>query len=391
MHRITLLLILFLLLPDLYIYRMHVVRSCRKRAWRYLYLLPTLLLMIGYVALMYGSGANALAHHARYIGWLAIALLACTLPKVLFTLCSLVGWGVHALCPHCPRRPFIGAGLGIATLCFVCLLYGSLIGVSRFEVKEVEYRSPSLPPAFDGYRIVQLSDIHIGSWQGNENAIRRLVERVNAQGADLILFTGDLVNQRSHELDGFQPILSQLQATDGVYSVLGNHDYGSYYRWDSEQEVEENLTYLKEQQRQMGWQLLNNEHVWLHQAGDSIALIGVENDGEPPFPQYARLSEAMQGTEGHFQLLMSHNPTHWRREVLPQSDIELMLAGHTHAMQAILWGHSLAELLYPEWHGLYQEGERALYVNIGIGYIGLPFRWGAWPEITVITLRRAGM
>lgn len=138
----------------------------------------------------------------------------------------------------------------------------------------------------------------------------------------------------------------------------------------------------------MGWKLLNNEHDILHHKGDSIALIGVENDGEPPFSQFANLPQAMQGTEGMFQILLSHNPTHWRREVLPLSDISLMLAGHTHAMQGILFGHSLAELIYPEWGGMYYEGKRALYVNIGIGYVGLPFRFGAWPEITVLKLVR---
>ena len=138
----------------------------------------------------------------------------------------------------------------------------------------------------------------------------------------------------------------------------------------------------------MGWKMLNNDHAIIHHNGDSIALIGVENDGEPPFSQYADLPRALQGTDGMFKILLSHNPTHWRREVLSTSDIDLMLAGHTHAMQGILFGRSLAELKYPEWKGMYWEGKRALYVNIGIGYVGLPFRFGAWPEITVITLKK---
>ena len=138
----------------------------------------------------------------------------------------------------------------------------------------------------------------------------------------------------------------------------------------------------------MGWKLLNNTHETICHKGDSIALIGVENDGEPPFSQYADLPHAMKGTEGMFQILLSHNPTHWRREVIPQTDIALMLAGHTHAMQGILFGHSLASLKYPEWRGMYHEGDQSLYVNIGIGYVGLPFRFGAWPEITVLTLHK---
>ena len=234
---------------------------------------------------------------------------------------------------------------------------------------------------------MQLSDIHIGSWIDNEKTINELVELVNAQKPDLIVFTGDLVNQRSCELEGFQDILAQLHAKDGVYSILGNHDYGSYYHWKNLKEQVNNIDNLIRMQKTMGWKLLNNEYDILHHEGDSIALIGVENDGEPPFSQFADLKKATKGTDGMFRILLSHNPTHWRREVLPDTDIELMLAGHTHAMQAIMFGHSLASLIYPEWGGMYTEEDRGLYVNIGIGYVGLPFRFGAWPEITVITLR----
>jgi len=303
-------------------------------------------------------------------------------------LCSLVGVLAHFIIRRCPRSPFTAIGLVLAVVSFFNILYGTLAGITRFDTKEVEYRSANIPEGFDGYRIVQISDIHIGSWQGNPEPIKQLVDLVNGQKPDLIVFTGDLVNQQSHELDGFQEILSQLYAPDGVYSILGNHDYGSYYHWQSPKAEIANLDYLIRQQKAMGWKLLNNEHDILHHKGDSIALIGVENDGEPPFSQFADLPQAMQGTERMFQILLSHNPTHWRREVLPRSDISLMLAGHTHAMQGILFGHSLAELIYPEWRGMYYEGKRALYVNIGIGYVGLPFRFGAWPEITVLKLVR---
>lgn len=213
-----------------------------------------------------------------------------------------------------------------------------------------------------------------------------MVDLVNAQKPDLIVFTGDLVNNRAAELDGFEEILSQLHATDGVYSILGNHDYGPYYRWKSKREQVNNLNDLKKRQADMGWILLNNEHTLLHRGNDSIALIGVENEGEPPFSQHGDLPKAQAGTNGLFKLLLSHNPTHWRREVLPQSDIDLMLAGHTHAMQLAIGHHSPASWIYPEWGGMYMEDNRGLYVNVGMGFVGLPFRFGAWPEITVITL-----
>lgn len=388
MHRITLLLILFLLLPDIYVYFIYIVRKTRNTLLRTLYWLPTISLMAGYVYFMFLTGDNAMANHTQGIGRLAIAIFLFAIPKTIFMVCSLLGIIVHFIIRRCPRSPFTVIGLVLAAVSFFNILYGTFIGITRFEIKDVEYASENIPEGFDGYHILQISDIHIGSWQANPEAMQRLVELINEQQPDVIVFTGDLVNQQSRELDGFQEILSKLHAPDGVYSILGNHDYGTYYRWKSRKKEIENLDYLIRQQQAMGWKMLNNEHDILHHNGDSIALIGVENDGEPPFSQFADLPRAMKGTEGMFQILLSHNPTHWRREVLPDSDIELMLAGHTHAMQMEIFGHSLASLIYPEWAGMYYEGKRALYVNIGIGYVGLPFRFGAWPEITNIKLVR---
>lgn len=388
MHRVTILLIFSLLIPDLYIYFLHIVKKTKRISFRLLYWLPSIALGAGYSYFIFLTGDNALSNHTHGIGILAIAILLFVFPKLIFMLCSLVGVLAHALIHTCPRKWFSIIGLILALISFFSILYGYYFGISRFKIKEIEYHSSKLPEGFDGYRIVQISDIHIGSWQNNPEPIRKMVNTINAQKPDLIVFTGDLVNQQSHELDGFQEILSQLKAQDGVYSILGNHDYGNYYHWKSRKAEIYNLDYLIRQQNAIGWKLLNNEHDILHHRGDSIALIGVENDGEPPFSQFANLPKAVKGTENMFQILLSHNPTHWRREVLPETEIPLMLAGHTHAMQGILFGHSLAELIYPEWRGMYYEGNRALYVNIGIGYVGLPFRFGAWPEITVLTLHK---
>ena len=388
MYRITLLLTLVLLIPDVYIYIVHIVRKTKNTWLRLSYWMPSIIILAAYIYFMYLAGDNPMARHTQAIGRIGTVALLFIVAKLLFIVCSAAGWLVHAVIRRCPRAPFNALGIVLGLIGFGSMLYGSVWGITRFEVKEVEYRSPLLPEGFDGYRIVQISDLHLGSWQGNPAPIQRLVDLVNRQHADLIVFTGDLVNQQSHEVDGFQPILSRLHAPDGVYSILGNHDYGSYYRWPDEQAERDNLAYLIQQQEAMGWRMLNNAHDIIRHRGDSIALIGVENDGEPPFPQYADLPRAMQGTEGMFQILLSHNPTHWRREVLPTTRIPLMLSGHTHAMQAIVFGRSLAPLKYPEWQGMYYEGDRALYVNIGIGYVGLPFRLGAWPEVTVLTLRK---
>lgn len=389
MHRIALISLVGLLLPDLYIYLVYIRRYTRHVGIRLLWWLPTLLLIASFVYLMFLGGPNHMAHNPHAIGHMAIAILLFTIPKVLFMLITLPGAILHALCRRIPRAPFTFAATLLGIITFGCILYGAVEGVSHFQVKPVEINlSKRLPDGFDGFRIAQISDLHLGSWSNKAEKIEELVGIINQQKPDIILFTGDLVNHRADELEPFMDTLSKLEAPYGVYSILGNHDYGSYYQWASRQEATDNLNSLIDMQEKMGWKMLNNEHVILQQHGDSIALIGVENDGEPPFSQHAELEKATKGTENLFSILMSHNPTHWRREVLPKTDIDLMLSGHTHAMQTILFGHSLSELMYPEWRGLYTEGNQALYVNIGIGYVGMPFRFGAWPEITLLTLKK---
>lgn len=399
------------ILSDLYIYFRYLFRHGISWRWHTLYWTPTLIIWGGFLLLYLRSGQNLMAHHAQAVGWFSIFILVNDLPKLLFVLCSLLGLllqlilrGVallrfssfrsisshrfslfRSISSHPVSRWFDRAGVVAALCCAVGLLYGSLVGVSRLEVKQESYASADLPAAFRGYRVVQLSDLHLGSWSGRPEVIQELVERCNSLHPDLILFTGDLVNQRSCELEPFVELLSQLRATDGIYSVLGNHDYGTYYRWSSPEEARQNLQHLKQLQEKMGWTLLNNDHRIIHRGADRIAVVGVENEGEPPFPQYGDLKKALRGTEGMFRLLLSHNPTHWRREVLKESDVQLTLSGHTHAMQCILFGHSLSEFKYPEWRGWYRHGSQSLYVNIGIGYVGLPFRFNARPEITLFT------
>jgi predicted MPP superfamily phosphohydrolase len=384
-------LVAFLTLPDIYIYFVFIVKKTKRRLWRLLYWVPALILLAGFLLLMLGD--NALARHPLAIGRYAVLVFLLLIPKVLFLLCSLIGLPfVYGL--HCRRAPFTIVGLLLAAVSFGCVLYGATAGITRFDVKEVTYSHPRLPKGFDGYRIVQLSDIHTGSWVGNQKAIAELVERVNALQPDLILFTGDLVNQRAVELEGFQSILAGLHARDGVYSVLGNHDYGRYYHWKSPADEAANLDSLRAKEREMGWTLLDNDHRILRHHGDSIRLAGVGNYDDRHLAVHSAphsdLHKALAGVDSDslFTILMSHNPLHWRSQVLPESHVRLTLAGHTHGMQVILFGHSLASLLYPEWRGMYTEGDRSLYVNIGIGFVGLPLRFGAWPEITLFTLRQ---
>lgn len=370
-------------LPDWYIYRNYIKQW--KPAWfRRLYWLPTILLLIGMIAVFctYEPHPQAMNRLSLFL----IIFLCINVPKAIFTLATILFKGLaHKIHRHFHETSI---GLAIALFSMAYLIFGATEGKQHFQVKEVEIESPDIPQGFDGYRIVQLSDIHTGSWGENTHAMQKAVNIINHLQPDLIVFTGDLVNNLASELDVFIPIFSQLKAKDGVYSVLGNHDYSTYIKWDTPQQQEAQLDSLKAKQAQMGWTLLNNSHVKIHQGNDSLALIGVENSGRPPFPDRARLSEAMKGTEGMFRILLSHDPSHWRREVLPETDIQLMLAGHTHAMQTKILGFTPAQFVYPENDGLYREGNQMLYVNIGLGHLLYPMRLGAWPEITLLTLRK---
>ena len=370
-------------LPDWYIYRTY-IRTWKKKAMRMLYWVPSIVLLLGMVY-VFGS-FKAKPESMNLLGIFLITFLTINVPKIVFSLLSLL---FRAILPK-SKGQIVGNCIAGASALFVMgyILYGAFFGTENFQIRETTILSKELPKGFENYRIVQISDIHCGSWAGNTKALQKAVNLINAQEPDLIVFTGDLVNNIATELDEFMPVLSQLKARDGVYSVLGNHDYAMYIPWESPEKKEENLIALKQKQADMNWILLNNRHVKLYQNGDSLALIGVENCGRPPFPNYAKFPEAMEGTEGMFKILLSHDPSSWRREVLPETDIQLTLSGHTHAMQTKIFGFSPAVWVYPEYEGLYTEGKQMLYVNIGLGHLMYPLRLGAWPEITLLTLKR---
>ena len=370
-------------LPDWYIYRTY-IRTWKKKAMRMLYWIPSIVLLLGMVY-VFGS-FKAKPESMNLLGIFLITFLTINVPKIVFSLLSILFRGILPK----SKGQIVGNCIAGASALFVMgyILYGAFFGTENFQIRETTILSKDLPKGFENYRIVQISDIHCGSWAGDTKALQKAVNLINAQEPDLIVFTGDLVNNIATELDEFMPVLSQLKAKDGVYSVLGNHDYAMYIPWESPEKKEENLIALKQKQADMNWILLNNRHVKLYQNGDSLALIGVENCGRPPFPNYAKFPEAMEGTEGMFKILLSHDPSSWRREVLPETDIQLTLSGHTHAMQTKIFGFSPAIWVYPEYEGLYNEGGQMLYVNIGLGHLMYPLRLGAWPEITLLTLKR---
>lgn len=282
-------------------------------------------------------------------------------------------------------------GLGLGTTLFGTLLTG-FTNKYRYQLRNIPIQFDELPQGFKGLKIVQISDIHSGSFT-DKSAVERGVDMILKQEPDLILFTGDLVNDAATEMEDFMDSFSRLQAPLGVYSILGNHDYGDYKQWPSKEAKTENLERLKKVHADLGWRLLLNEHVPLERNGDQMALIGIENWGaKGNFSKYGNLSKAYEGAEKYaFKILMSHDPSHWDAEVTPKfKDIHLTLSGHTHGMQfgveipGFRW--SPVQYMYRKWAGLYTHESQKLYINRGFGFLGYPGRVGIMPEITVIEL-----
>ena len=323
--------------------------------------------------------------------WLLWTYIACYLPKYLWLLLAWPSF-IRPL-PRGLKSTFATLGTVVGLGVFGTLWWGTLVTPGKLQINEVSLSSPRLGQAFDGYRIVQISDLHVGTYGTNTSIIQQMVDSVNGLSPDLILFTGDLVSRRTSEALPFTEVLSQLKARDGVVAILGNHDYDDYCRWpDSLSKVRDHEA-LCDIQRQMGWTLLNNEHHIIVHDGDSLLVIGEENYGEGMFHNYSDMEAAYPDSVRHlpYKILLQHNSVQWREDIIGKTDIDLTLSGHTHAMQIMvkLFGktYSPASLRYKEWGGLYSEGNQHLYVNIGIGMVGVPMRIGATPEITVIQLR----
>lgn len=293
------------------------------------------------------------------------------------------------------RRRFMSLlGLGIAAIPFGALLYGMYKGKYNFKVLKYNLEFDDLPEAFDGYQITQISDVHSGSFDDRKK-IEYAIDLVNQQKSDVILFTGDMVNNKTEEMLPWAELFSTLEAKDGKFSVLGNHDYGDYIEWDTEELKHQNLEDLKNLQRQMGFDLLLNENRYLQKGSDKIALVGVENWGRGGFKKAGDLKRAAsQLSKDEFKILMSHDPSHWEDVVLKDDyHYHLTLSGHTHGMQFgieipgwVKW--SPVKWRYRYWAGIYKELGQYINVNRGFGFLGYPGRVGIWPEISVITLKR---
>ncbi len=379
-------LVLFFL-PDIYIsiaFLRHV-----PWIWRLLFFVPSVVGLLSMFGMRYYGFSSAFGTIAL------VALLCFALPKLFFTIIS---WIAKLVGVWSAGGASVLSGVGLVLACCVSLLalYGLTFGWKKLETKQVDLYFDNLPTAYDGYRIAHLSDLHVGTYHGKTDYVEKVVRRVNEENPDVVLFTGDIVNVDPSELRPYTLLLSQFDAPDGVYSVLGNHDYclyGDPKRWSHEREGALQVAGLE---RAMGWTVLMNESRVLSRGGDRIALAGVENTGKPPFPQIGDLKAAVKEITDYdtvkvdeeiFTILLTHDPSHWRREVLPKTDIPLTLCGHTHAAQFKLGYWSPSSWMYEEWGGLYESDNQQLYISEGLGGT-LAFRFGSWPQIVIITLHR---
>ena len=325
------------------------------------------------------------------IAIVVIGAMLALLPHIIYILAKLSSL---VLPLHVAYRPYGLVALGLVVLWVVLVCFGNIYGRFRHEVKPVQIAFESLPPSFDGLRIVHISDLHLDGWAGHERQLQERIDEINALEPDIIFFTGDLVSMSPDELKPFAAILRGLHAKEPgrVYAVLGNHDYLPYSRSLSPRQRTEAVAELVRMEREeLGWTVLLNESAVIRRGNDSIAILGCENQsvGAHPVVQRGDIGKTMAGIDDEhtFCILLTHDPSQWRKEILPRTNIPLTLSGHTHAMQMRILGFTPSKWIYPECDGLYTEGCRHLYVNIGLGGT-LPWRIGATPEITLLTLKR---
>ncbi|MEN8228205.1 MAG: metallophosphoesterase [Bacteroidota bacterium] len=392
---------LFMVAMDLYAYRgIQQMMSLQPEDQKVFTLVFWGLSLLMLVALIWaGSLFQHMRDPSRFFGVALVMgiFLMLYLPKLLFNVTQLLSDITLLLArllngnADTLQKHFLLTGSVAGLLLFIGFGMGMIRGRTHLKVFREKIEITGLPDSFKGVKIIQLSDLHLAGFYHHPGYIRDVVGRVNRLKPDLILFTGDMVHNFSEEMDPFIEILNELNASMGKFAILGNHDYGHYYNWDSEAAEEANLVRVKEQIRAAGFDLLLNENRMISLNGHSLEIIGVENWGKPPFPQHGDLTKAMEGTDPQLvKILLSHDPSHWDLKVKEKEDIQLTLSGHTHGMQfgfeigKFRWSPS--KWTYKNWAGLYRENGQYLYVNRGLGFTGFPGRVGIRPEITLLTL-----
>lgn len=388
------------------VYAFQAIRTLTRNGWLHGLYVVSSLIVLGFLIYALSSGEARNNPNMMYIFGVFLAFFVPKLLLIIFMfgedivrlfvgLFSKIGGGNDDGFYFPSRRKFVSTlALGIAAIPFVGLLYGMIQGKYNYKVLKYALEFDDLPEAFDGFTITQISDVHSGSFD-NAKKVEYAINLVNEQQSEMILFTGDLVNNVAKEMTPWKDLFGSLKANKGVFSVLGNHDYGDYVSWNSKEEQVQNLLELKILQKEMGWDLLLNENRTIEKNGDTIKLIGVENWGAGGFKKAGDLAKACEGcTAEEFKILMSHDPSHWQEQVKQDpKNIQLTLSGHTHGMQFGIeipgwFKWSPVKYRYENWAGIYEEFGRYINVNRGFGYLGYPGRVGIWPEITVITLKK---
>ncbi len=385
--------LLLFLVGDLYFYQA-VSTLSQDPMLHFGYWLLDILLIGAIISIIFVRRAGFTAE--RFIAVVIGAMMLIFIPK-LFSSPVLLAEDIFRLFRGFPARNVYVSevALALAGVIFITILFGLTKGKHFYKVRKETIYFPDLPAAFDGFTITQLSDIHSGSFS-DAKGVQKGLDLVDAQQSDLLLFTGDLVNNMASEMDPWIGGFTKLKAPYGKFSVLGNHDYGDYIRWESKEAQAANLDRLKAVHGEMGFNLLLNEAVTINKQGQSISLIGVENWGKGGFHKYGDLKRATANVPDHsFKVLMSHDPSHWDEVTVDHHQhVHLTLAGHTHGMQfgIELFGFKWSPIkyVYKQWAGLYEQQGKYLYVNRGFGFLGLKGRIGMWPEIAVLTLKKGG-
>ena len=382
--------ILLIIIPDLY-FDFHYWRRKYSLGQRFCRWLPTIGLVVYTIYLMYEINFIPDNPNILYIYLLLLGLIA--IPKLVYMLCSITGLTfsklIHRKSSKHPAKNYGNLiGLVCVPVIWYIVLYGSFIGFNKVEVNRQTFTSPDLPKAFDGYKVVLFSDAHVGSYTArNEHILKKAIELINAQHPDMIVYTGDIQNTQPQDIYRHMDVLSSLRAKDGIYSILGNHDYGDYICGNTAKKVA-NMRETMSLEKQMGWTLLMNEHRYIDRGKSHIIIAGMENDGDGiRFPQKGNIKKALKGiNDDDFILMLEHDPSSWRRRIIPDGRAQLTLSGHTHKMQFALFDWCPMSLTGKEVNGWYTEDEQSLFVTAGLGGL-IPFRFGAPGEIAVITLK----
>lgn len=386
--RIIIPIIVIILFSDIYIDRhfLSKAKNCRK-AKRATWLMQCVILLA--YSIFLASSKSFAPEDINILNYYLLTLGIWILPKLVFTLCSILGWG-HCVYHHTKKNWGNPVGVALGLLIAAVTIYGYTWGFSEQETRRITFVSKDLPEEFDGYKIVQFSDAHVGTFNKEKvHILRKAIDCMNKEKPDLVVFTGDLQNMQPAEIRQHEPELKRLHGKDGIMSILGNHDY-AYYLDTDEKTKEKNNKETKDIQKEMGWTLLCNESRTIHRGKDSIVVAGMEYEGKSKkVPNKGDIKKALRGIDQDksFVIMLQHDPTSWETEILPQSKAQLTLSGHTHAGQMKIFGWSPISIIYKEWGGLYYSGERAINVSTGIGGL-VPFRFNCPGEIVVITLKK---